>query len=363
MKSIKLRDKKLQEEYDYIIEKYYFDIPDEYAIFVKMVIMNFKRYSNDEDYIVFMVVYGLIFMKKLDINDPDVKESYKIKSKQLLRILQCEINGDPVGFLNSIYEIDDELFNLRMIIKYSVLIFERRNKQMIISSDEMKKKHYLKFIGYIIPYLTFKESKFLSFFQDIYFEYMYSEEYIDTKIRYIEKMKKTGLAGEYVINVVNHLSEVMIEGKITSIMKVRKKSFFSIFNKIKRKQDLNFTDSIGVRLIFNNDEDLDKYKKLFEEKFIYTKKKDYISKPKENGYQSLHYSFVTLHENNEIYVELQLRTIAMENNIKKTRGISHYTYTVKKNKWDTLFTEVQFGHYHLTEYIKIKKDSVKRPHS
>jgi (p)ppGpp synthase/HD superfamily hydrolase len=72
------------------------------------------------------------------------------------------------------------------------------------------------------------------------------------------------------------------------------------------------------------------------------KKKDYISEPKENGYQSLHYSFLTPYGNNEIYVELQLRTIDMDLEISNAKEISHFTYSIKKNKWAELFSEVHF---------------------
>jgi (p)ppGpp synthase/HD superfamily hydrolase len=65
-------------------------------------------------------------------------------------------------------------------------------------------------------------------------------------------------------------------------IKMRKKSYFSIFNKIKRKQNADFLDSIGVRLIFKDLEDLRKYEEVFEDKFVYSKKKDYILNPKKN---------------------------------------------------------------------------------
>jgi hypothetical protein len=51
---------------------------------------------------------------------------------------------------------------------------------------------------------------------------------------------------------------------------------------------------------------------------------------------------MTPYANNEVYVELQLRTKDMDRNIHEAKEISHYSYTIKKNKWDESFTEVQY---------------------
>jgi (p)ppGpp synthase/HD superfamily hydrolase len=108
-------------------------------------------------------------------------------------------------------------------------------------------------------------------------------------------------------------------------------------------------------MIFKGIDELRKFEEIFETKFIFTKKKDYIEEPKENGYQSLHYTFMTPYANNEVFVELQLRTEQMDREIHEAKEISHYSYTIKANKWDKMFEEVQFGYSHLLQYIEKRK--------
>ena len=172
---------------------------------------------------------------------------------------------------------------------------------------------------------------------------------------YLEKMKKSWTTWGYIISIVNNLNEWLFEAGLSARIQMRKKSYFSIFNKIKRKLNAEFLDSIWVRMIFKDLEELQKFEEVFETKFIYSKKKDYINTPKENGYQSLHYTFMTPYANNEVFVELQLRTEQMDKNIREAKEISHYSYTIKANKWDSMFEEVQFWYNHLLRYIESQK--------
>lgn len=55
-----------------------------------------------------------------------------------------------------------------------------------------------------------------------------------------------------------------------------------------------------------------------------TKEKDYITKPKENGYQSIHLNFTSLKFCN-FFFEVQIRTQSMEKNSKTDDKISHAT--------------------------------------
>jgi hypothetical protein len=64
---------------------------------------------------------------------------------------------------------------------------------------------------------------------------------------------------------------------------------------------------------------------------------------------------MTPYANNEVYVELQLRTEDMDKNIHNAKELSHYTYTIKKNKWNNLFVEVDYGYKHLVKYIEKNK--------
>ncbi|MCP4523979.1 MAG: bifunctional (p)ppGpp synthetase/guanosine-3',5'-bis(diphosphate) 3'-pyrophosphohydrolase [Candidatus Gracilibacteria bacterium] len=347
MEHIIIKNEKIKEKYDFLLSHYYSHMADEHVLFVKMVIVNFKRYSSSEDYVILILLHGLLLFDKIDLDCEHISKKEKPSLKILQKLFRYEIMGEKEKFLDLLFTIDEGLFNLKMHLKYTVILFESKSNNIIISD----RTNYYKSMGYIIPYLTLKESKLLSFFQDAYFKQLYPQHFIKTKMIYLDKMKKSGTAGEYIINIVNHLSEALEQCDILGRMKMRKKSYFSIYNKIKRKQNADFLDSIGIRILFNSKKDLKKFEEKFEEKFVYSKKKDYVSKPKNNGYESIHYSFMTPYGNNEIYVELQLRTIEMDIKIHDAKEISHYSYTIKKNKWDRLFKEVEFGYKYLLKYI------------
>ncbi|MGN0436112.1 MAG: GTP pyrophosphokinase family protein [Wujia sp.] len=98
----------------------------------------------------------------------------------------------------------------------------------------------------------------------------------------------------------------------------RLKSTESIENKLERKGKLSSTENVdmvlndlaGVRAIcFDIRQVYELTKKVKEtSQFIVLKEKDYISKPKSNGYQSYHIILGV----NGVKVELQLRTILMD---------------------------------------------------
>lgn len=352
MKQIKLKDPQLSKQYNFLVETYYNSMPEEQVNFAKMVIINFKKNSANEELIILVLLYGLIYFSKIDIDNEHISSQNRLKILKLKELLTYEMKWQKEEFLNEIYKLDEELLNLKMIIKYTVILFENKGQNIILPNG---RNNYFKSIGHIIPYLTLKESKLLSFFQDTYFKKLYPQQFIKTKMIYLEKMKKSWTTGWYIISIINNLNEWLFEASIYARVQMRKKSYFSIFNKIKRKHNADFLDSIWVRIIFQDMKDLDNFVEIFETKFIYSKKKDYIENPKDNWYQSIHYTFMTPYANNEVYVELQLRTEQMDKNIREAKEISHYSYTIKANKWDNMFEEVQFWYKHMLEYIEKNK--------
>lgn len=352
MENIKIKNPQLNKQYLFLIETYYKSMPEEQINFAKMVIINFKKNSSNEELIILTLLYGLIYFSKIDIDNEHICSKNRLKILKLKELLMYEIKWQKEEFLNEIYKLDDEMLYLKMIIKYTVILYENKWQNIIVPNA---RNNYFKSVGHIIPYLTLKESKLLSFFQDTYFKKLYPQQFIKTKMIYLEKMKKSWTTWGYIISIVNNLNEWLFEAGLSARIQMRKKSYFSIFNKIKRKLNAEFLDSIWVRMIFKDLEELQKFEEVFETKFIYTKKKDYINTPKENGYQSLHYTFMTPYANNEVFVELQLRTEQMDKNIREAKEISHYSYTIKANKWDGMFEEVQFWYKHLLNYIEKQK--------
>lgn len=95
-----------------------------------------------------------------------------------------------------------------------------------------------------------------------------------------------------------------------------------------------------MRIIFQNQDDLLRFAEEIEKHYIVKVKKDYIARPKQNGYQGIHYTFLYTYRNFETEIELQVRTATMNNIIKHQDYLTHFTYSCEHNKWNPLFTEV-----------------------
>lgn len=109
-------------------------------------------------------------------------------------------------------------------------------------------------------------------------------------------------------------------------IKTRIKSYDSIFRKIRRKKvpmtlesiEENIRDIAGVRVICSFPEDIYELADSFlrQDDIVLIEKKDYIKNPKPSGYRSLHLIVqvpIFLQKTKKyVYVEVQLRTIAMD---------------------------------------------------
>ena len=109
-------------------------------------------------------------------------------------------------------------------------------------------------------------------------------------------------------------------------IKSRLKSPASIYEKLERKGfpisvesiEENLTDVAGLRVICSFPDDIYRLAELFirQDDIILLRKKDYIKKPKENGYRSLHLILsvpIFLSDRKKyVKVEVQFRTIAMD---------------------------------------------------
>lgn len=155
------------------------------------------------------------------------------------------------------------------------------------------------------------------------------------------------------MNAINSLSIVMKKAGVEGVLSLRKKSYFSLYGKYKRKETSSITDHIGIRLVFRNQTSLNKFKSHFESDFVFLKKKDYIKHPKENGYKAIHYSFIYPFRNSEILVELQIKTKQMDKTMYE--NLSHYNYTISEKKWDELFVEVHEGYRLMKQILEEKQ--------
>ena len=127
-------------------------------------------------------------------------------------------------------------------------------------------------------------------------------------------------------NVLNEEYSLAHDRNPISSIKTRLKSFPSIREKLVRKGleesvsaiEENLNDIAGVRVICPFPEDVYVLADalLKQDDVFLIEKKDYIKKPKPNGYRSLHMivaiPIFLAHEKRMMKVEIQLRTIAMD---------------------------------------------------
>ncbi len=314
---------------------------------INIILIKLKQHIEDEEIFLVWYIYMLIFFKIINIKNEKIDNKIKEKIELLENSFYYESNWKYKKFLETIFIMNDDLLLLQMRIKATIIKNWDYIKNIIPNQ-----KDYCKSIWYFIPFLTMKWIDSLSFFQDIYFERFYEKQYIKTKKIYLKKIKQIEFPWEHLNKIVNDLSNIMFKNNILGITKIRRKSYFSVYNKIKRKKNEDMFDILWIKIIFKNMIELNNFVKHFEKHFMYVQKKDYFNNPKKNWYKSIHYKFITMYENKEIWVELQIKTLKIEKTLKCSPIISHYTYTVNEKKWDSIFKEVHEWYKILEEYRK-----------
>lgn len=136
-------------------------------------------------------------------------------------------------------------------------------------------------------------------------------------------------------SVKNQLKELLFNLKIDGEVKGRLKHISSIYNKISTKNySLNqIYDLTAVRVIVKTIDECYMVLGMVHSKFIPIdgRFKDYIARPKANGYQSIHTTVLI----NESPIEIQIRTVEMHNHAEY--GIAaHWLYKEHKQKISTL---------------------------
>lgn len=315
---------------------------------IKIITLHYKKCRPEEYYFYLILLYSLIFFKIIDINSKFLSKKDRNHINLIYQNFLYEKKWDVENYVISLLKLDENTFKLKIIIKYCLLIFED------FVPDISKDPNYIKSIWYTIPILTLRKSKMLNFYQDEYFKKLFKEEHEKTMAYYLEKVWWEKLRWEYVEEIINDLNEILENNEIMWRMKIRKKSYFSIYNKLKRKYWDEIVDIIWTRIVFKNLEDLYRFARSFEDNHIFIKKKDYIQLPKENWYKSLHYWYIKPYKNTEILVELQLRTELMDKNIRN--NISDLYYSLKKNKWDPMFTEIHKWYEYMLKHLNLVKE-------
>lgn len=161
--------------------------------------------------------------------------------------------------------------------------------------------------------------------EDLSFRYLYPEEYRqvsqqikDKKDRYAEDLNR----------IYERLAEEMDKHGINCRIQSRIKHKFSIFRKMKQQQVTvdEVYDFLAYRIILTENDPNESYKVIGVLHGLWTyiphRWRDFISQPKDNGYQSLH---TTLIFDDGIYFEVQVRTEQMHQ-IAEQGIAAHWQY-------------------------------------
>lgn len=161
-----------------------------------------------------------------------------------------------------------------------------------------------------------------------------------TKTEHLEKIKEGALPYNRLMSyykcaimevetkfkVLNEQFSLRYDENPIETIKSRLKSPDSIMNKLKKKNlpfttdaiEEHITDIAGVRIICSFEEDIYKMAELLlqQDDVTLIERKDYIAKPKDSGYRSLHLiveiPIFLENEKRSMKVEVQFRTIAMD---------------------------------------------------
>ncbi len=163
--------------------------------------------------------------------------------------------------------------------------------------------------------------KIKSEMEDLAFHYLNPEEYKKIE-NYIQNTKKFIIENHE--KIINIIQEKLKQENINAVIKSRIKTVYSIYNKmIKRKVPLNEIMDIGaIRIIVDDVKECYLVLGILHSLWmpIQDRIKDYIAKPKPNGYQSLHTVIY-----NGYPIEIQIRTKEMDY-IAEYGIASHWKY-------------------------------------
>lgn len=346
MNEIIIKDKIQKERFQLIYNQYSNIISKDIELLIKNIILIFKMHSENEEYLVIAMIYWLLQFWFIQEDNELINQSDLDKLKEINLSLHYEAIWEYKLFLDHLMSMNNDLFLFKTTIKYTILSFEDKFIGMIWDPT-----NYYKSIWYLIPYLTFKESPFLGFFQDTYFKKVYPQKFQKIRKYYIEKVNKIEFPWEHMFNIVNSISDLMWEAWIVWKTKIRRKAYFSIYNKLERKKWEWILDNIWMRILFSNLEDLNKFSCHFEHKYVFINKKDFITQPKPNWYRSLHYRYISPYRDTQLLIEIQLRTLEMDEQIHSEEWVSHFIYTINQNKWSKHFKEVHLWYNYISNQI------------
>lgn len=147
------------------------------------------------------------------------------------------------------------------------------------------------------------------------------------------------------IDIESIIYNQLLKNNVRAKVSVRLKNPISSLNKIVRTKDYidSLHDLIGIRIIVETEDDCYSSAYLLERlyKTDNYRFKNYIIKPKDNGYQSLHMIILTLLKGQN--VEVQIRTSNMHN-LAENGTANHTDYKQKQDNQiiNNLFNNIDF---------------------
>jgi len=188
---------------------------------------------------------------------------------------------------------------------------------------------------------------------DLAFKEVYPEEY-KSIVERLDAMRVEG--GDIFENIQNELTDVLQAANIPAKIDGREKSPYSIWRKMQRKNvDFEQLSDIMAFRVIVPDPEWRCYEAFAQ---IHTRYhavpgrvKDYISTPKQNGYQSLHTTVIGPHNKR---IEIQIRTQSMHEVAEKGEIVAHALYKsgdTSKKDWRSSLLEI-------SKYVENSKELV-----
>lgn len=293
----------------------------------------------------------IILIMKLDIHSVVAGFSLGIFRDGKSDLSQSSLDEETKTLISSVLKIEDinyldkatESENLRsmfiaiakdirvIIIKLADVLFNARNFKTL--SNEFNEKLFYEIDEIYAPISARLGLSFIkSELQDLSLEYHKPEVYhsLVEEVSIGDKKRQKQMK-----EVISSLTELLVSLNIKGAVKGRIKHISSIYKKITEKHYAlsNIYDILAVRVLVNSVNEcyavLGAVHTLFAP--IDGRFKDYVARPKQNGYQSLH---TTVLVDNEP-LEIQIRTFDMHNHAEY--GIAaHWMYKEHKSKTSSL---------------------------
>ena len=207
-----------------------------------------------------------------------------------------------------ILKIADRLHNMRTLWA----IPEKKRKE--------KAKETLEILAPIAHRLGINHIK--SELEDLSLKYMKPEVYNDILEKLSEERSELDKSVE---EMMESISKILTDNNIPHEMKGRSKSVYSIYNKLQKGKTFNqIYDILALRFFVNTEAECYLALGLIHAKYKPVPKrfKDYIARPKANGYQSLH---TTVFGVDGKLFEVQIRTYEMDK-VAEYGFASHWSY-------------------------------------